>query len=45
MDKYFKKLNFDFQTNQNILNLISQIDIYKGKWNSIEMQENIYLID
>ena len=43
MDKYLKKLNFDFQTNQKILNLISQIDIYKGRWNSIELQENIYL--
>lgn len=43
MDKYIKKLNFDFSTNQKILNLISQIDLYKGKWNSIEKQENIYL--
>jgi len=43
MDKYIKKLNFDFQTNQKILNLISQIDLYKGKWNIIERQENIYL--
>jgi len=43
MDKYINKLNFDFQTNQKILNLISQIDLYKGKWNFIEKQENIYL--
>jgi len=43
MDKYLNKLNFDFQTNQKILNLISQIDLYKGKWNIIEKQENIYL--
>lgn len=43
MDKYIKKLNFDFQTNQKILKLISQIDLYKGKWNIIEKQENIYL--
>lgn len=43
MDKYISKLNFDFQTNQKVLNLISQIDLYKGKWNSIERQENIYL--
>ena len=43
MDKYINRLNFDFQTNQKILNLISQIDLYKGKWNSIEKQENIYL--
>ena len=25
------------------MNLISQIDFYKGKWNSIEKQENVYL--
>jgi Fic family protein len=43
MDKYINKLNFDFQTNQKILNFISQIDLYKGKWNIIEKQENIYL--
>ena len=43
MDKYLHKLNFDFIANQKILNLISQIDFYKGKWNSIEKQENIYL--
>ncbi len=43
MDKYINKLNFNFQTNQKILNLISQIDVYKGKWNIIEKQENIYL--
>jgi len=43
MDKYINKINFDFQTNQKVLNLISQIDLYKGKWNIIERQENIYL--
>ncbi len=43
MDKYINKLNFDFQTNQKILNLISQIDLYTGKWSIIEKQENIYL--
>ncbi len=43
MDKYINKLNFDFQTNQKIINLISKIDSYKGKWNIIEKQENIYL--
>ena len=43
MDKYIKKPNFDFQTNQKILHLISQIDSYRGKWNIIEKQENIYL--
>ncbi len=43
MDKHINKLNFNFQTNQKVINLISQIDLYKGKWNSIEKQENIYL--
>ena len=43
MDKYIKKLNFDFSTNQKVLNLIAKIDLYKGKWNIIERQENIYL--
>lgn len=43
MDKYINKLSFDFQTNQKVLNLISQIDLYKGKWNVIERQENNYL--
>ncbi len=43
MDKYIQRFGFDFQTNQQILQLISQIDFYKGKWNSIEKQENIYL--
>jgi len=43
MDKYINKINFDFSTNQKMLNLIAKIDLYKGKWNSIEKQENIYL--
>ncbi len=43
MDKYINKLNFDFLTNQKILNLIAKIDLYKGKWNTVEKQENIYL--
>ena len=43
MDKYIKKLDFDFITNQKILSLIGEIDLYKGKWNAIEKQENIYL--
>lgn len=43
MDKYINKLNFDFLTNQKTLNLIAKIDNYKGKWNIIERQENIYL--
>jgi Fic family protein len=43
MDKYINKLNFDFSTSQKILNLVAQIDLYKGKWNIIEKQENVYL--
>ena len=43
MDKQLRKLNFDFSTNQKILNLIAKIDLYKGKWNLIERRENIYL--
>ncbi len=43
MDKYLKKLNFSFKTNQKILKLIAEIDLYNGKWNSLEKQENIYL--
>lgn len=43
MDKYISKLNFDFLTNQKVLNLIAKIDLYRGKWNIIERQENIYL--
>jgi Fic family protein len=40
MIKYTSKLTFDFQTNQNVLNLISKIDSYKGTWNVIESSEN-----
>ena len=37
------KLNFDFKTNQLILKVISQVDLFKGKWNIIEQKENRYL--
>ncbi|MEO6902090.1 MAG: Fic family protein [Bacteroidia bacterium] len=43
MDRFLNKLNFDFLTNQKILNLIGKIDLYKGKWNALEKRENIYL--
>ncbi len=43
MDKYIQKLNFDFLTNQRIMQLIASIDEYRGKWNIIEKQENRYL--
>lgn len=43
MDNYINKLDFKFIINQKILNLIGKIDLYKGKWNAIEKQENSYL--
>jgi Fic family protein len=43
MDKFIQKLNFDFATNQRILQLISYIDGFIGKWNLAERQENRYL--
>ena len=43
MDKYIKKLNFDFLTNQRIMQLIAAIDEYRGKWNVVEKRENRYL--
>jgi Fic family protein len=43
MDKYIQKLNFDFSTNQRIMQLIASIDEYRGKWNGIEKRENSYL--
>lgn len=43
MDKFIQKLNFDFATNQRVLQLIGRIDGFKGKWNIAEKQENRYL--
>jgi Fic family protein len=43
MDKYIKKLNFDFITNQRVMQLIAAIDEYRGKWNEVEKSENRYL--
>lgn len=43
MDKFIQKLNFDFGTNQRILQLIGYIDGFRGKWNITEKQENRYL--
>jgi Fic family protein len=43
MDKYIQKLNFDFLTNQRVMQLIAAIDEYRGKWNLIEKRENRYL--
>lgn len=43
MDKFIQKLNFDFATNQRIVQLIAYIDGFKGKWNIAEKQKNRYL--
>jgi hypothetical protein len=43
MDKCIKKLNFDFLTNQRVMQLIAAIDEYRGKWNVVERGENRYL--
>jgi Fic family protein len=43
MDKYIQKINFDFLTNQRVMQLIAAIDEYRGKWNVVERRENRYL--
>jgi len=43
MDKYIQKLNFDFLTNQRVIQLIAAIDEYRGRWNVVEKRENRYL--
>lgn len=43
MDKFIQKLNFDFSTNQRVLQLIAYIEGFKGKWNVVENKENRYL--
>jgi len=43
MDKFQTKIDFDFKTNQLVLKSISYIDSFKGRWNVLEKQENIYL--
>ncbi|MDR1876081.1 MAG: hypothetical protein LBQ84_00495, partial [Flavobacteriaceae bacterium] len=43
MDKYIRKLNFDFVTNQKITQLVALIDGFRGKWNMVEKSENRYL--
>lgn len=37
------KITFDFKTNHLILQIISRIDNFKGKWKLVEEEENIYL--
>ena len=43
MDRFTKKLNFDFITNQRVLQLIGYIDGFKGKWDIAGKQETRYL--
>lgn len=43
MSDFVKKLNFGFQATHRVLNLIAEIDSYRGKWNLIEKAENIAL--
>ncbi len=43
MDIYNSKIEFDFYTNQKIIRLISRIDQFKGRWNSMEIKESAYL--
>ncbi|MDX9796354.1 MAG: Fic family protein [Arcobacteraceae bacterium] len=43
MDRFIQKLNFDFATNQRVLQLISYIDGFTSKWNIVENKENRYL--
>lgn len=43
MDKFIQKLNFDFKTNQRLVQLIAHIDGFKGKWEITENLENRYL--
>jgi Fic family protein len=43
MDKYIQKLDFDFLSNQRIMQLIALIDGFRGKWSALEKRENRYL--
>ncbi len=43
MDTFDKKLQFGFKTNQRILNMISEIDLFRGKWEYLEDQNHLIL--
>ena len=45
MDTLDEKLNFEFRTSQLILKLISEIDLFKGKWETLENQNINILIE
>lgn len=38
-----KKISFDFDTTQKLINILSQIDSFKGRWMTVEVKENVYL--
>ena len=40
---FVNKIKFSFTETQNLINRISTIDLFKGKWQSLEKRENKYL--
>ena len=40
---FVNKIKFSFSETQNLINRISTIDLFKGKWQSLEKRENKYL--
>ncbi len=40
---FSNKINFSFSETQNLINKISAIDLFKGKWQALEKRENKYL--
>ncbi|MDP8226860.1 MAG: Fic family protein, partial [Candidatus Celaenobacter polaris] len=40
---FSNKINFSFAETQNLINRISTIDLFKGKWQALEKRENHYL--
>jgi hypothetical protein len=45
MDNLDQKLQFGFKTNQQILNLISEIDIFRCRWEHLENQNKNILTE
>ena len=43
MDKYIHKLHFDFLANQRIMQLVAQIDEFRGRWNAADKRGSRYL--
>ena len=40
---FLKKISFSFSETQNLINKISAIDLFKGKWQTLEKRETKYL--